>query len=100
MVDGLAVWHFSVIIVIPRRSVQYPSDASAHGSEGKGDGTVNDGLLDAIRHNVWATSEIFDACATLDHHQLNAIIPGTYGTIQPDAQGTSWDRMQASVPSS
>jgi uncharacterized damage-inducible protein DinB len=38
-------------------------------------------LHDAIRHHIWATKVIFEACARLTPEQLAAPVPGTYGSI-------------------
>jgi uncharacterized damage-inducible protein DinB len=42
---------------------------------------MNDGLIDAFRHNAWATRLVLDACRGLTDEQLNATIPGVYGSI-------------------
>jgi len=39
-------------------------------------------LLDeAFAHHVWATLRVIDTCLTLTPDQLNAPVPGTYGSI-------------------
>jgi uncharacterized damage-inducible protein DinB len=39
-------------------------------------------LLDeAFAHHVWATLRLIDTCMTLTPEQLNAPVPGTYGSI-------------------
>jgi len=38
-------------------------------------------LDDAFGHHVWATLQVMDVCARLDHDQLESTSPGTYGTI-------------------
>lgn len=38
-------------------------------------------LGDALTHHVWATECLFDACARLSPDQLEASVPGTYGSI-------------------
>jgi uncharacterized damage-inducible protein DinB len=38
-------------------------------------------LEDAVRHNLWATFELLDACAELTPEQLETTVPGTYGSI-------------------
>jgi len=38
-------------------------------------------LSDALRHHVWATILVLDACAALDEEQLASTVPGTYGSI-------------------
>ncbi len=39
------------------------------------------GLHDLARHNAWATAQILAFCQGLDEPELNATVPGTYGTI-------------------
>ena len=43
-------------------------------------------IRDALRHHVWATLQILDACAGLDEAQLGATVPGTYGSILDTAR--------------
>ena len=38
-------------------------------------------LADAFAHHVWATLQLIDACLALDPEQLEATVPGTYGSI-------------------
>jgi uncharacterized damage-inducible protein DinB len=38
-------------------------------------------LLDAFRHNSWATAELLGYCRGLDDATLRATVPGTYGSI-------------------
>ncbi|MGZ8651378.1 MAG: DinB family protein [Actinomycetota bacterium] len=38
-------------------------------------------LDDAFAHHIWATLRLIDACLTLTPEQLNAPVPGTYGSI-------------------
>jgi len=38
-------------------------------------------LDDAFAHHVWATLRLIDVCLELDPKQLNAAVPGTYGSI-------------------
>jgi uncharacterized damage-inducible protein DinB len=38
-------------------------------------------LADAVDHNVWATLQLLDACASLTPEQLGTNVPGTYGSI-------------------
>ena len=38
-------------------------------------------LLEAFRHNSWATRRLLDFCRRLMPDQLTATAPGTYGTI-------------------
>ena len=42
---------------------------------------MGDGLLDAFRHNTWATVRLVDHCGSLTQEQLQATAPGTYGSI-------------------
>lgn len=36
---------------------------------------------DAFAHHVWATLRLIDACSLLSTEQLDAVVPGTYGSI-------------------
>lgn len=36
---------------------------------------------DAFGHHVWATVQLIDACSGLSHAQLDAAVPGIYGSI-------------------
>jgi uncharacterized damage-inducible protein DinB len=38
-------------------------------------------LSDAFAHHVWATERLIDACTPLTPKQLNAPVPGTFGSI-------------------
>src|SRR5439155_21317235 len=38
-------------------------------------------LLEAFRHNAWATKRLLEFCSALTPNQLNATVTGTYGTI-------------------
>ncbi len=38
-------------------------------------------LADAFAHHVWATVTLIDTCLTLEPDQLQATVPGTYGSI-------------------
>jgi uncharacterized damage-inducible protein DinB len=38
-------------------------------------------LDDAFAHHVWATLRLIDSCLSLTPEQLNAPVPGTYGSI-------------------
>jgi uncharacterized damage-inducible protein DinB len=38
-------------------------------------------LADAFAHHVWATQTLIDACLPLTAEQLEATVPGTYGSI-------------------
>jgi uncharacterized damage-inducible protein DinB len=42
---------------------------------------VNDGLLDAFRHNAWAMREVLRTCQGLNEEQLALVIPGTFGSV-------------------
>lgn len=42
---------------------------------------MNDSLLDAFRHNAWATRGLLEFCRRLRDEQLNAKAVGTYGSI-------------------
>lgn len=42
---------------------------------------MNDGLIDAFRHNTWATRELLAVCRNLTETQLQATAVGTYGSI-------------------
>jgi uncharacterized damage-inducible protein DinB len=43
---------------------------------------MNSSLLDeAFKHHVWATLELIERCLVLTQEQLDAAVPGTYGSI-------------------
>lgn len=42
---------------------------------------MNDGLVDAFRHDAWAMRELLRVCGTLSDEQLNATVDGTYGSV-------------------
>lgn len=42
---------------------------------------MNDGLIDAFRHNAWATRELLRVCRGLTGEQLDATTVGMYGSI-------------------
>lgn len=42
---------------------------------------MNDGLIDAFRHNAWATEQVIAACRGLSDEQLNSEVAGTFGSI-------------------
>jgi uncharacterized damage-inducible protein DinB len=42
---------------------------------------MNDGLIDAFRHNAWATRQMLDRCQSLTPEQLAATTIGVYGSI-------------------
>ncbi|MCO5176872.1 MAG: DinB family protein [Thermomicrobiales bacterium] len=41
---------------------------------------MNDGLIDAFRHNAWATDQVLAACRELSDEQLNSEVAGTFGS--------------------
>ena len=43
-------------------------------------------LDDAFAHHVWATLRLIDACRSLTPEQLEAPVPGTYGSILETAR--------------
>jgi uncharacterized damage-inducible protein DinB len=43
---------------------------------------MNEGLLELIRHKTWATLRLIEHCGGLSNEDLDATIPGTYGTIR------------------
>ena len=38
-------------------------------------------LSELFKHNLWANLRLLDVCARLDQVQLDATVPGTYGSI-------------------
>jgi uncharacterized damage-inducible protein DinB len=44
--------------------------------------SMNRVLVELYRHKTWATLLLIEACQGLDHEQLEATTPGTYGTIR------------------
>lgn len=42
---------------------------------------MNEALLDAFRHNSWATTQLLVACRSLSHEQITSAAPGGFGTI-------------------
>ncbi|MEX1158462.1 MAG: DinB family protein [Thermomicrobiales bacterium] len=42
---------------------------------------MNDGLIDLFQHSAWATREVCRVCQGLSEAQLEAIAPGTYGSV-------------------
>jgi len=38
-------------------------------------------ILDAFRHNAWATRSLIEFCQRLSDEQLNSKVPGVYGSI-------------------
>jgi len=76
---------------------------------------MNDGLLDAFRHNAWATGELLRVCQALTETQLQMTAPGTYGSalatlqhiVRSEAgycarltgEEPSWDRRAEESPS-
>ena len=51
---------------------------------------MSNGLLDAYRHNSWATASMLEFCKGLSGEQLGATAEGTYGPVNVDlkAQGS------------
>jgi uncharacterized damage-inducible protein DinB len=45
-------------------------------------GSVNGALLEAFRHNSWATRQLLAVCRDLSEEQLAASATGTYGSIR------------------
>jgi uncharacterized damage-inducible protein DinB len=43
---------------------------------------MNEALLEAFRHNAWASKFLLDFCRDLTEEQLSATAPGTYGDIR------------------
>jgi uncharacterized damage-inducible protein DinB len=43
---------------------------------------LNLALLELFRHKTWANLRLIEYCQALDDQQLDATIPGTYGTIR------------------
>ena len=39
-------------------------------------------MLQALRHDIWATEKLVAHCATLTREQLELTVPGTYGSIR------------------
>lgn len=39
-------------------------------------------LTELYKHNLWANLHLLDVCAGLDEAQLDATVPGTYGSIR------------------
>ena len=42
---------------------------------------MNEALLDAFRHNSWATKQLLAACCSLSEEQLTSPAPGSFGNI-------------------
>jgi uncharacterized damage-inducible protein DinB len=42
---------------------------------------MNDGLIDALHHNSWATHELLNMCQDLTESHLDKTVPGVYGSI-------------------
>ena len=42
---------------------------------------MNDGLIDMFQYNAWANREILAVCRDLTDEQLDASVPGVYGSI-------------------
>ncbi len=43
---------------------------------------MNEGLAQMFRYNRWANRVLIEACAALPHVQLEASVPGTFGSIE------------------
>ena len=39
-------------------------------------------LLEFIRYNTWANQQVLAACGSLSESQLDAPVPGAYGTVR------------------
>lgn len=52
---------------------------------------MNDGLLDAFRHNAWATRQLLARCRALTPDQLETTVAGVYG----DPVATLWHIVSA-----
>lgn len=39
-------------------------------------------LSDLFEHNLWANLALLDTCAQLGDEQLDAVVPGTYGSVR------------------
>ena len=53
----------------------------------------NSMIVDLFHHHVWANMKLLEACAGLSDEQLNANIPGVYGTIRD----TLWHIVRADI---
>jgi len=47
---------------------------------------VNGALVVLVQHKTWATLRLIEHCRSLDDAQLNATIPGTFGSIRVTLQ--------------
>jgi len=52
---------------------------------------MNDGLIDALRHNAWAMRSLLSVCKGLTQSQWQATATGTYGSIA----ATMWHTISA-----
>src|SRR5262245_11985427 len=43
---------------------------------------MTQGLEELFKHNLWANLYLLDACAKLSADELEASVPGTYGTVR------------------
>jgi uncharacterized damage-inducible protein DinB len=43
---------------------------------------MNDAILFAVRHSLWANEKLLRYCAGLTREQLDWTVPGTYGTVE------------------
>ncbi|HET7036981.1 MAG TPA: DinB family protein [Thermomicrobiaceae bacterium] len=66
---------------------------------------MNDGLIDAFRHNAWATSQVLQICGELTPSRLATTVPGTYGNIIDtlrhliSSEANYWARLSGEQPS-
>ncbi len=75
---------------------------------------MNNGLIDAFRHNAWATQEVLEVCRGLTGEQLAATTIGMYGSLidtlrhivsseasycaRLTGEGPSWDSQAGEQP--
>lgn len=65
---------------------------------------MNDGLLDAVRHNAWASGQVLQTCRALTPAQLETTVPGTYGSIidtlrhMISSEASYWARLSGDEP--
>jgi len=43
---------------------------------------VNEAMLIAVRHSLWANEKLLTFCSGLTREQLSWTVPGTYGTVE------------------
>jgi hypothetical protein len=63
----------------PQRTLACMSAMSKSPTEGA---SVNGALLEAFRHNSWATRQLLAVCRDLSEEQLAASATGAYGSIR------------------